>query len=77
MLHMAFAERLQFRRDVLFTFGACGFPMADIIRRRIRFQSFVWELFSPLISGDLFMGNHRDVLWQAATRGLCDCVPIV
>src|SRR5438477_12103552 len=50
MLHFAFAKGLQFGRDIVFTFGPWGSFTADIIRRRIRFQSLC-GLFWPLCVG--------------------------
>jgi hypothetical protein len=57
MLHTAFAERLQFGRDVVFTFGAWGFLYGGYHPATYSIPVFVWELFSPFISGDLFMGK--------------------
>jgi hypothetical protein len=50
MLHTAFAERLQFGQDILFTFGRGDFFTAETIRRRTSFQS-LYGLFSPVSFG--------------------------
>ena len=51
MLHFAFAKRLQFGQDIVFTLGPWGVSFtANMIRRRIWFQSLC-GLFSPLCFG--------------------------
>jgi len=50
MLHTAFAERLQFGQDIVFTFGHGDFFTAETIRRRTSFHSLC-GLFSPVSFG--------------------------